>query len=151
MAIGEQTAEEVKKQIGACDASRITEDLTMEIRGRDLIQGLPRQITVSSTDIAAAVEEPVNAIIAAIKRVLERTPPELASDVIDRGIILTGGGAYLRGLADLIISETEINAVVAESASECVALGTGIALQSLDKLKETGAIFSATRRGYRGK
>ena len=151
LAIGEQTAEEVKKQIGACDASRTSEDLTMEIRGRDLIQGLPRQITVSSTDIATAVEEPVNAIIAAIKRVLEWTPPELASDVIDRGIILTGGGAYLRGLADLIMTETEINAVVAESASECVAFGTGIALQSLDKLKETGAIFSATRRGYRGR
>ena len=83
-----------------------------------------------------------------IKRVLEKTPPELSADVIDRGIILTGGGAYIRGLADLIIRETEINAVVAESASECVAMGTGIALQSLDKLKEAGAIYSATRRGY---
>lgn len=148
LAIGEQTTEEIKKQIGSCDIERAATDMTMAIRGRDLIQGLPRQITVSSMDIARAVEEPTNAIIAAIKRVLERTPPELSADVIDRGIILTGGGAYLRGLADLIIRETEINAVVAEAASECVAMGTGIALQSLDKLKEAGVVYSATRRGY---
>ena len=151
LAIGEQTAEEVKKQIGACDVIRATEDRVMEIRGRDLVQGLPRQITVSSVDIAKSVEEPVFSIIAGIKRVLEKTPPELAADVIDRGIILTGGGAYLRGLTELIMEETEINAVVAESASECVAIGTGIALDSLDKLKETGAVYSATRRGYKGR
>lgn len=148
LAIGDQTAEEIKKQIGSCDIENAKTDATMAIRGRDLIQGLPRQIMVSSMDIAHAVEEPTNALIAAIKRVLEKTPPELSADVIDRGIILTGGGAYIRGLADLIIRETEINAVVAESASECVAIGTGIALQSLDKLKEAGAIYSATRRGY---
>ncbi len=151
LAIGEQTAEEVKKQIGACDVIRASEDRVMEIRGRDLVQGLPRQITVSSVDIAKSVEEPVFSIIAGIKRVLEKTPPELAADVIDRGIILTGGGAYLRGLTELIMEETEINAVVAESASECVAIGTGIALDSLDKLKETGAVYSATRRGYKGR
>lgn len=151
LAIGDQTAEELKKTIGTCDISRASEDTTMEIRGRDLIQGLPRQITVSSIDVARAIEESVNSIIAGIKRVLEKTPPELSSDVIDRGIILTGGGAYLRGFTDMIIEETEINAVVAESASECVALGTGIALDSLDKLKETGAVYSATRRGYRGR
>lgn len=149
LSIGEQTAEEVKKQIGACDLARASVDRVMDIRGRDLIQGLPRQITVSSVDIAKAVEEPVKAIVAGIKRVLEKTPPELAADVIDRGIILTGGGAYLRGMAELIMEETEINAVVAESASECVAIGTGIALESLDKLKETGAVYSATRRGHR--
>lgn len=150
LAIGDQTAEDVKKSIGACDVARASEDMTMEIRGRDLIQGLPRQMTVSSVDVARAIEEPVNSIIAGIKRVLEKTPPELAADVIDRGIILTGGGAYLRGLTELITEETEINAVVAESAAECVALGTGIALESLDKLKETGAVYSATKRGYRG-
>lgn len=151
LAIGEQTAEEVKKQIGACDVIRASEDRVMEIRGRDLVQGLPRQITVSSVDIAKSVEEPVFSIIAGIKRVLEKTPPELAADVIDRGIILTGGGAYLRGLTELIMEETEINAVVAESASECVAIGTGIALDSLDKLKETGAVYSATKRSYKGR
>lgn len=149
LAIGEQTAEDLKKTIGSCRER--TPEKTMDIRGRDLVQGLPRQITVSSLDVARAIEEPVGAIIAGIKRVLEKTPPELAADVIDRGIILTGGGAYLNGLDQLIIEETEINAVVAESASECVALGTGTALESIDKLKETGAIYSATRRGYKGR
>jgi len=149
LAIGEQTAEDLKKTIGSCRER--TPEKTMEIRGRDLVQGLPRQITVGSSDVARAIEEPVGAIIAGIKRVLEKTPPELAADVIDRGIILTGGGEYLNGLDQLIIEETEINAVVAESASECVALGTGIALESIDKLKETGAIYSATRRGYKGR
>lgn len=151
LAIGDQTAEELKKTVGHCDVARAPSDVTMEIRGRDLVQGLPRQIVVSSLDVARAIEESVNAIIAGIKRVLEKTPPELAADVIDRGIILTGGGAYLKGFADLIIEETEINAVVADSAGECVALGTGIALNSLDKLKETGAVYSATKRGYRGR
>lgn len=147
LAIGEQTAEDIKKQIGACDPKTASPDKTMDIRGRDLIQGLPRQVTVSSVDIARAIEEPVNAIVAGIKRVLEKTPPELSADVMDRGIILTGGGAYLRGIAELIMEETEINAMVAESAGECVALGTGIALESLDKLKETGAVYLATKKG----
>ena len=147
LAIGEQTAEDIKKQIGACDPKTASPEKTMDIRGRDLVQGLPRQVTVSSVDIARAIEEPVNAIVAGIKRVLGKTPPELSADVMDRGIILTGGGAYLRGIAELIMEETEINAMVAESAGECVALGTGIALESLDKLKETGAVYLATRKG----
>ena len=147
LAIGEQTAEDIKKQIGACDPKTASPEKTMDIRGRDLVQGLPRQVTVSSVDIARAIEEPVNAIVAGIKRVLEKTPPELSADVMDRGIILTGGGAYLRGIAELIMEETEINAMVAESSGECVALGTGIALESLDKLKETGAVYLATRKG----
>ena len=147
LAIGEQTAEDIKKQIGACDPKTASPEKTMDIRGRDLVQGLLRQVTVSSVDIARAIEEPVNAIVAGIKRVLEKTPPELSADVMDRGIILTGGGAYLRGIAELIMEETEINAMVAESAGECVALGTGIALESLDKLKETGAVYLATRKG----
>ena len=147
LAIGEQTAEDIKKQIGACDPKTASPEKTMDIRGRDLVQGLPRQVTVSSADIALAIEEPVNAIVAGIKRVLEKTPPELSADVMDRGMILTGGGAYLRGIAELIMEETEINAMVAESAGECVALGTGIALESLDKLKETGAVYLATKKG----
>lgn len=151
LAIGDQTAEDLKKAIGACNVAHASADMAMDIRGRDLVHGLPRQITVSSLDVARAIDEPVSQIIAAIKRVLEKTPPELSADVIDRGIILTGGGAYLRGLTDLIIEETEINAVVAEAAGECVALGTGIALESIDKLKETGAVYSATRRGYKGR
>ena len=149
LAIGDQTAEEVKKSIGSCDLGA-PDDHVMDIRGRDLIQGLPRQITVSSRDVAKSIEEPVAQIIAGVKRVLEKTPPELSADVIDRGIILTGGGAYLRGLPELITAETEINAVVAENPEECVALGTGIALESLDKLKETGAVYAASRKNYRG-
>lgn len=151
LAIGEQTAEDVKKQIGACDPLKASADTVMDIRGRDLVQGLPRQVTVSSVDVAKAIEEPVSQIIAGIKRVLEKTPPELSADVMDRGIILTGGGAYLRGLAELIMEETEINALVAESAGECVALGTGIALESLDKLKETGAVYLATKKGIKAR
>ena len=151
LAIGEQTAEDVKKQIGACDSAKASPDKIMDIRGRDLVQGLPRQVTVNSVDVAKAIEEPVGSIIAGIKRALEKTPPELSADVMDRGIILTGGGAYLRGLAELIMEETEINAVVAESAGECVALGTGIALESLDKLKETGAVYLATKKGFKGR
>ena len=151
LAIGEQTAEDVKKQIGACDPTKASPDKIMDIRGRDLVQGLPRQVTVNSVDVAKAIDEPVSSIIAGIKRVLEKTPPELSADVMDRGIILTGGGAYLRGLAELIMEETEINAVVAESAGECVALGTGIALESLDKLKETGAVYLATKKGFKGR
>ena len=150
LAIGDQTAEEVKKAIGSCDLNA-PEDKVMDIRGRDLIQGLPRQITVSSRDVAKSIEEPVAQIIAGVKRVLEKTPPELSADVIDRGIILTGGGAYLRGLPELITAETEINAVVAENPEECVALGTGIALESLDKLKETGAVYAASRKSYKGR
>ncbi len=151
LAIGEQTAEEAKKQIGACDPKKASQEKVMDIRGRDLVQGLPRQVTISSYDIAQAIDDPVNSIITAIKRVLEKTPPELSADVMDRGIILTGGGAYLRGLAELIMEETEINAVIAESAGECVALGTGIALESLDKLKETGAVCLATKRGMKSR
>ena len=147
LAIGEQTAEDLKKTIGSCIER--TPEKTMEIRGRDLVQGLPRQITVSSSDVARAIEEPVGAIISGIKRVLEKTPPELAADVIDRGIILTGGGAYLNGLDRLIIEETEINAVVAESASECVALGTGIPLKSLDRAERRPSYILATRSGTR--
>ncbi len=147
LAIGEQTAEDIKKQIGACDPKTASPEKVVDIRGRDLVQGLPRQVMVSSLDIARAIEEPVNSIIAGIKRVLEKTPPELSADVMDRGIILTGGGASLRGIAELIMEETEINAMVAESASECVALGTGIALESLDKLKETGAVYLSSKKG----
>lgn len=149
LAIGDQTAEDLKIAIGACHAANAPAEMTLEIRGRDLVQGLPKQITVSSNDVARAIDEPVNSIIASIKRVLENTPPELAADVIERGIILTGGGASLRGLTTLIMEETDINATVAESSAECVALGTGIALESLDKLKEAGAIYSASRKGYR--
>lgn len=147
LAIGEQTAEDLKVRIGTCFPQ--SEELSMEIRGRDLVRGLPRQVTITSKDVAKAIEESIGTIIGGIRRVLELTPPELAADIIDRGIILTGGGALLRGLPELITEQTEIDAIVADSPLECVALGTGKALQALDKLKESGTVLSAVRRGGR--
>ncbi len=147
LAIGEQTAEDLKVRIGTCFPEG--DDLSMEIRGRDLIQGLPKQITITSKDVAKAIEEAVGSIIGGIRSVLELTPPELAADIIDRGVILTGGGALLRGLSQLITEQTEIDTVVAECPMECVALGTGKALQELDKLKESGTVLSAIRKGGR--
>lgn len=151
LAIGDQTAEMVKKEIGCCSIDSDTADKTIEIRGQELVLGLPRQIEIKGSDIARAIKDPVNSVIFAIKRVLEKTPPELSADIMDRGIILTGGGAYLRGLAELITKETDINTIVAESAGECVALGTGIALEALDKLRDTGAVCLGSKRGLRGR
>lgn len=148
LAIGEQTSEDVKIRIGTCYPSA-SENASMEIRGRDLIAGLPRQIKITSEDVAEAIEEAVATIIAGIRRVMELTPPELAADIIERGVILTGGGALLRGLAELITKETEIATNIANSPMECVALGMGSALQALDKLKEAGTILSAVRKGGR--
>ena len=148
LAIGEQTAEELKMRIGTCFPSA-GEELFMDIRGRDLIHGLPRQITITSSDVSKAIEESIGTIINGIRRVLELTPPELAADIIDRGVILTGGGALLRGLPQLVTQQTEIETIVADSPMECVALGTGKALQTLDKFRETGTVLSAFRRGGR--
>ncbi|MCL2683746.1 MAG: rod shape-determining protein, partial [Synergistaceae bacterium] len=147
LAIGEQTAEDLKVKIGTCFP--VGEELSMDIRGRDLIQGLPRQVTVTSTDVCKAIEESINMIIGGIREVLELTPPELAADIIDRGIILTGGGALLRGLPELVTSQTDIETIVADAPMECVVLGTGKSLQTLDKFRESGTVLSATRRGGR--
>ncbi|MDR1884879.1 MAG: rod shape-determining protein, partial [Synergistaceae bacterium] len=140
LAIGEQMSESLKVKIGTCFPG-IADELSMDIRGRDLIQGLPRQVTITSTDVSKAIEESIGLIINGIRRVLELTPPELAADIIDRGVILTGGGALLRGLPELVTQQTEIETLVAESPMECVALGTGKALQTLDKFKESGTIL----------
>ena len=147
LAIGEQTAEELKVRIGTCFP--VGEDLSMNIRGRDLLQGLPRQITMTSADVMKATEDSINSIIGGIREVLELTPPELAADIIERGIVLTGGGALLRGLPELVRQQTEIETNVAESPMECVVLGTGRTLETLDKFRESGTVLSATRRGGR--
>jgi rod shape-determining protein MreB len=147
LAIGEQTAEALKINIGTCKVKTHDEEAIQVIKGRDLVQGLPRQIEVTSSMVARAIEEPVNAIIAGIRRILEITPPELSADIIDRGIWLTGGGALLRDLSDRVYEETEIPCHVAEYPLECVALGTGKALDSLDQLKASGAILSVIRKG----
>jgi len=133
LAIGDRTAEEVKIKIGA--AVPLEEELRVTIKGRDYIQGLPRSAQVSTNEIVKAIDNELKQIIKAIKEVLAETPPELASDIIDHGIIMTGGSSLLRNLPDLIYRKTGVKAVVAEDALYCVAKGTGIALEHLDTYK----------------
>ncbi len=133
--IGDRTAEELKIAIGS--ALPMEEEMTYQVRGRDQITGLPRTITVSSADICAAIQDCLGAIIGAVRSVLERTPPELASDVVDRGIVLTGGTGLLRNLDRLITQEIGIPCYVAENPMECVAMGAGIALDYLDLIKRS--------------
>ena len=130
--IGERTAEKIKIELGS--AFDLGEENSMEIRGRDLITGLPKVVVIKESEIREALREPVNAIIEAIKTTLEKTPPELASDIIDKGITLAGGGALLRGIDDLIKAETHMPVHIAESPLDCVALGAGKALDTLDKM-----------------
>jgi len=132
--IGEATAEQVKIRIG--DVLPQEPYPEMEIKGRDLITGVPKTITITSKEVQEAIKEPVDLIVQAIKQVLEATPPELAADLVDRGIMLTGGGALLKNLDKLISQETGLNVSVAEDPLLCVALGAGKALDNLDKLKD---------------
>ena len=122
--IGERTAEEIKIKIGS--AYRLENELAMEIRGRDLINGLPKTVKITSEEIREALSEPVGAIVEAVKSVLEKTPPELSSDIIDRGVILTGGGALLRGFDKLLTEVCGIPVIVADDPLSCVAIGTGM-------------------------
>jgi len=123
MLIGERTAEDIKINVGSVFKRDIPAEI--EIRGRNLISGLPKNIVVTSEEIRAALAEPTSSIIEGIRAVLELTPPELASDISDRGIVLTGGGSLIYGLDKLITAETGINAVIADDAMSCVAIGTG--------------------------
>ncbi|MGV8124133.1 MAG: rod shape-determining protein [Candidatus Xenobiia bacterium LiM19] len=124
--IGERTAEDLKIQIGSAYPPQ--EPLSLNIRGRDLINGLPKSISVTSMEVMEAIEEPVSSIVEAVKSVLERTPPELAADIIDRGILLTGGGALLRGMDELLTRSTGMPVKVADDPISCVAIGTGKAV-----------------------
>jgi rod shape-determining protein MreB len=114
----------------------------MEIRGRDLVAGLPKAIEITSDEIREALTEPVRQIVEKLCTVLEETPPELGSDIIERGITLTGGGALLRGLDRLIFQETDIPVRVADNALNCVAIGTGRALEELSAIRSSGAVSS---------
>jgi rod shape-determining protein MreB and related proteins len=138
LAIGDQTAEEVKIRIGS--AYPMEQELRMPIRGRDLVAGLPKTIDVTSEEIREALTEPVRQIAEKLCTVLEETPPELASDIIQTGITLTGGGSLLRGLDQLLSSVTEIPVRVADNALHCVAIGTGRALEELDDIIKSGAV-----------
>lgn len=135
LAIGERTAEETKINIGS--ALYLEDKLTMEIRGRDIITGLPRNIAVSSDDVTEAIQNELEAVINAAKRVLQETPPELASDIMDKGMVLTGGSSLLRNIDQLLSRTTGVPAFVADDALLCVAKGTGIALDNLDSYKRS--------------
>lgn len=131
--IGERTAEEIKITIGA--AYPKPKEEKMEVRGRDLVTGLPKTLELTSSEIAEALREPINAVVDAIKLTLEKTPPELAADIMDRGIMLTGGGALLSGLDKLIKEETGMPVSIAENPLDCVAIGAGKVLDEIESLK----------------
>ncbi|MDF2928239.1 rod shape-determining protein [Anaerospora sp.] len=144
--IGERTSEEVKISIGSAIPPVVDE--TLDIRGRDLVTGLPKTLTIRATEIQRALNEPVFGIIEAVKVTLEKTPPELASDIMDRGIVMTGGGSLLRGLDTLLNKETGMPVHIAEDALSCVAIGTGRALETLDLLKRV--LMTPKKLGERG-
>lgn len=135
LAIGDRTAEVIKVKIGA--AVPLEEELTITVKGRDYIQGLPRTASISTNEIVRAIDKELKTMINAIKSVLSETPPELAADIIDDGIIMTGGSSLLRNLADLVYRRTGVKAKVADEALLCVAKGTGEALNHLDTYKKT--------------
>jgi rod shape-determining protein MreB len=133
--IGEQTAEGVKIAIGS--ALPLEEEINMEVRGRDQVSGLPKTIQITSGEVTEAIAEPLASIVGVVKGVLEKTPPELASDVIDRGIVMTGGGALLRGFHQLLTKETGVPCYVADNPIACVALGAGKALEDYEVIKRS--------------
>jgi rod shape-determining protein MreB len=134
MLIGERTAELIKITIGTAYPEK--EIKTVDIKGRDLVTGIPKTLEISSEEVMQAISEPVNSIVNAVKIALERTPPELASDIVDRGIVLAGGGALLKNLDKLLREETGLPIIVAESPLTAVVLGAGKALEELDLLRE---------------
>ncbi len=132
--VGEQTAEEIKRTVGSAYPQK--EEEFIEVRGRDLVTGLPKVINLSSREVMEALAEPVATIVEAVRMTLEKTPPELAADILDRGIVMSGGGALLRGLDRLLAEETEMPVQAAEDPLTCVARGTGLALDALDDLRK---------------
>jgi rod shape-determining protein MreB and related proteins len=133
--VGERTAEEVKIAIGA--ALPLERELQMDVRGRDLIAGLPRTIPITSSEVTEAIELPLQQLVAAVRSVLEQTPPELSSDIIDRGMVMSGGGALLRNIDELLKQVTGVPCHVAENPLHCVAIGTGLALEHFDFYKKS--------------
>jgi rod shape-determining protein MreB len=135
LTIGERTAEEIKMRIGS--AVPVYNELEMEVRGRDQVTGLPKTIKMTTNEVTQALQDSLVTIVGAARAVLERTPPEMASDVVDRGIILTGGGSLLRGLDELIAEQTNVPCQVADNPLDCVAIGAGAALDYLDVIKRS--------------
>jgi rod shape-determining protein MreB len=132
MLIGEATAERIKKQMGSAFPGAEVQE--MEVKGRSLAEGVPRSFNVSSNEILEALTEPLNAIVSAVKQALEQTPPELGSDIAEKGMVLTGGGALLRDLDRLLMEETGLPVIVADDPLTCVVRGSGMALENMDKL-----------------
>jgi len=133
--IGERTAEEIKINIGS--ATRLEDELEMEVRGRDQLLGLPRTVTVRTNEIVDAIADPISAVTEAVKTVLEQTPPELSSDVMDKGMVMTGGGSLLRNIDKLLTSVTGVPCHVAEHPLNCVAVGTGKAMENFDIMRDS--------------
>jgi len=132
--IGERTAEQIKIDIGS--AYPLSEERTIEVRGRDLVTGLPKTLTLTSSEIRDALSEPVATVVDAVRMTLEKTPPELASDIMDRGIVMAGGGSLLRGLDKHLSQETDMSVYVVDDPISCVAYGTGKILEEIDTLKK---------------
>ncbi len=133
--IGERTAEEIKINIGS--ATRLEDELEMEVRGRDQLLGLPRTVTVRTNEIVDAIADPISAVTEAVKTVLEQTPPELSSDVMDKGMVMTGGGSLLRNIDKLLTSVTGVPCHVAEHPLNCVAIGTGRAMEKFEIMRDS--------------
>jgi len=139
--IGQQTAEEIKLEIGSAHPMR--EEVKAEVRGRDMLTGLPKTVIISSEEVRHALEEPVGQILDAIRQTLDKTPPELAADIIDRGVMLAGGGALLTGLDERLRQETHMPVHIAESPLTCVAVGSGKSLEEFEVIHRS----QRTRRG----
>jgi rod shape-determining protein MreB len=135
LSVGDKTAEEVKIRVGA--AVSMTEELTAQVKGRDLISGLPRTVDISTNDLVQAMARELREMTQAIRKVLQDTPPELAADIIDNGIILTGGSSQLRQMPELVFRRTGVVAKLANDPYYCVARGTGIALKHLDTYQKS--------------
>ncbi len=142
--IGSQTAEEVKLEIGS--AAELPEEVEAEIRGRDLVSGLPKTVVLSSAEVRSALEIPLTQIIDAVKQTLDKTPPELSSDIMDRGIVLAGGGALLQRLTDRIRGETQMPVHMAESPLTCVAIGSGRSLEEFEAIHRANQTYNSGRR-----
>ncbi|SDW26074.1 rod shape-determining protein MreB [Marininema mesophilum] len=147
--IGERSAENLKLEIGSAKVSDDEEEITRQLRGRDLISGLPKTIQVTAREIAEALNDTVQSIIDSVKITLEQTPPELAADIMDRGIVVTGGGALLRHLDQRLSEEVDMPVIIADNALDCVAIGTGQSLENIHLFTSGVGISSSNRFGRR--
>lgn len=137
LSIGDKTAEEIKIKIGSAIILPVEEELSMDVKGRDFVHGLPRTITLKTNEITKAISKELREMVEAIKDVFQNTPPELSSDIIDRGIIMTGGSSQLRNFPELVHRRTGVKAILADDALFCVAKGTGVALEHLETYKKS--------------